>query len=204
MNIFILDENPKIAAQMLCDKHIVKMIVESMQILMTVLYLKNGIENRKDFESKQDLVQSLTKDFPRETPYKLGYYRHPCVLWCLESDTNILWLLRHQKELLNQYTIRYNKTHSVQNIFDWYILNHSNYLDITQLRTKFALAMPEKYRCESSVVSYRLYYLFEKAKIAKWNFTKTPEWFEKFLPYKVMNLSLETITYNLERDYYKC
>jgi len=28
MNIFILDEDPKVAARMQCDKHVVKMIVE--------------------------------------------------------------------------------------------------------------------------------------------------------------------------------
>jgi len=202
MNIFILDENPKKAAEMLSDKHVTKMIVETQQILMSTLYLKNGITNRKDFESKQDLVSNLTENFPRETPYKLGYYRHPCVTWCLESDANIIWLLQHQKELLNQYTLRYNKIHSIQKIFDWYLSKYFRNLNIFEPRTKFALAMPEQYRCKSSVISYRLYYIFEKAKIAKWNFTKTPDWFEKFLPYRFMNFDLKTIAYELERDYY--
>ena len=33
MNIFVIDKDPVVAAQNLCDKHVVKMILESAQML---------------------------------------------------------------------------------------------------------------------------------------------------------------------------
>ena len=42
MNIFVLDENPVIAAKMACDKHIVKMILESAQMLCTAKRVQDG------------------------------------------------------------------------------------------------------------------------------------------------------------------
>jgi hypothetical protein len=42
MNIFILDLDPVISASMLCDKHVVKMIVESAQMLSTAHRILDG------------------------------------------------------------------------------------------------------------------------------------------------------------------
>ena len=42
MNIFILDEDPVQAAQLQCDKHVVKMIVESAQMLSTAHRMLDG------------------------------------------------------------------------------------------------------------------------------------------------------------------
>ena len=47
MNIFYLDSDPIIAAQMQCDKHVVKMILESTQLLYTANHENGGTENIK-------------------------------------------------------------------------------------------------------------------------------------------------------------
>ena len=47
MNIFILDEDPVIAARMLCDRHIPKMIVESAQMLSTAHRLLDGSPTKR-------------------------------------------------------------------------------------------------------------------------------------------------------------
>ena len=44
MNIFYVDRDPVKAAQMMCDKHIVKMILESAQMLCTAKRVLDGIE----------------------------------------------------------------------------------------------------------------------------------------------------------------
>ena len=44
MNIFVLDKDPHIAAQMHCDRHVPKMIVESAQMLSTAHRLLDGEE----------------------------------------------------------------------------------------------------------------------------------------------------------------
>lgn len=87
MNIFAVDRNPVIAAQMLCDKHVVKMILESAQIMSTI----NG------------------------GPYKPTHANHPCVIWA-QKRTNYEWLAKHALALCQEYTVRYNKVHKCQPI----------------------------------------------------------------------------------------
>lgn len=69
MNIFVLDYNPKLAAQYHCDKHVVKMILESTQI-----------------------VCSVANELGIETPYETTHYNHPCTVWARESR-NVLELM---------------------------------------------------------------------------------------------------------------
>ena len=51
MNIFILDKNPHVAAQMLCDKHVPKMIIESAQMLSTVHRMLDGTPEKRRSKS---------------------------------------------------------------------------------------------------------------------------------------------------------
>ena len=44
MNIFYVDKDPKTAAKMMCDKHIIKMILESAQMLCTAKRVLDGTE----------------------------------------------------------------------------------------------------------------------------------------------------------------
>lgn len=83
MNIFILDDNPITAAQYQCDKHVVKMVLETAQILSTI----NG------------------------GPYKPTHAHHPCVLWAAEALGNYEWLVEHGKALSQEYAERYGKIH---------------------------------------------------------------------------------------------
>jgi len=83
MNIFILDEDPAVAAQYQCDKHVVKMVLETAQILSTV----NG------------------------GPYKPTHANHPCVKWAGAARDNYDWLVRHGKALSQEYAERYGRIH---------------------------------------------------------------------------------------------
>lgn len=67
MNIFVLDTDTKKCARYHCDQHVVKMILESVQILCTAL-------NKKDIS----------------TPYKSTHQKHPCVLWVEYSYDNFV------------------------------------------------------------------------------------------------------------------
>lgn len=90
MNIFVLDEDPLIAAQMLCDKHVVKMALESAQLLSNV----NG------------------------GPYKLTHVNHPCTLWAATGRYNYDWLVKHGLEICREYTRRYNKEHKSKEVIE--------------------------------------------------------------------------------------
>lgn len=88
MNIFYLDENPFWAASYQCDKHVVKMILESAQMLSTV----------------------------RGGPYKPTHAKHPCTLWVQDGAENYRWLWRHAVGLCGEYRNRYRKVHACEKV----------------------------------------------------------------------------------------
>ena len=150
MNIFVLDTDPATAAKMSCDKHVIKMILESAQMLCTV-----------------------ASNYGFVAPYKATHKNHPCTLWTAKSRQNWQWLVDHSLALCAEYTNRYGKVHKTQQHIEW-----CSGLDIdlpTGGLTPFAQAMPEQYRNSDVVEAYRAYYHGEKAKFAKWKL-KTPDW----------------------------
>ena len=154
MNIFVLDKDPKKAARMQGDKHVVKMILESAQLLSSVHWMTGG-----------------------EAHYRLTHKNHPCSKWARESMDNYNWLCYHAKELCAEYTRRYNKVHKSQPIIE----NLCNQLpDIPHKGlTDFPLAMPDDVKTSGDPVkSYRDYYMKYKKDIVKWNHSKKPNWYE--------------------------
>ena len=137
MNIFILDSNPKTAATMLCDKHVVKMIVETAQMLCTA-----------------------SSKLGHDVPYKPTHKKHPCTLWAGESRSNWNWLIDHGIEMCNEYTRRYGRIHKTQTIIEWCKSSKVGPVEDIGL-TPFKLAMPEQYKCDVPVKSYSNYYIFE-------------------------------------------
>jgi len=157
MNIFVLDNDPYIAAQMMCDKHVVKMILEGCQMLSTVHSL--------------DVVQDN-----KRTLYKPCFHNHPCTIWARASKSNYYWLANHTYELTNEYTSRYGKTHKSTSMAQWFTCNVPSNLPNT-ICTKFAQAMPDVYKNTDAVTAYRAYYVGAKRRFAKWSNGKTPKWF---------------------------
>ncbi len=150
MNIFVLDRDPIVAASMMCDKHVVKMILETAQMLCAA-----GIAKGYDM------------------PYGATHTRHPCTLWAGESKGNWDWLIEHGLALCSEYTLRYNKTHKSQSVIE-----HARDMDIAfdkQELTPFAQAMPAQYKNECAVTAYRAYYMGDKARFATWK-TESPDW----------------------------
>ena len=112
MNIFILDEDPVRAAQLQCDKHIVKMPLESAQMLSTVHRMLDGTETRRPSKSGKTMVKYWELDEPRESIlYKAVHYTHPCTVWSMESVANYNWHYEHFVALHDEFVYRYGKTH---------------------------------------------------------------------------------------------
>lgn len=90
MNVFVLSTCPIEAAQMQCDKHVVKMVVETAQMLCTV-----GIGS-----------------------YKPTHKNHPCTVWAGKSLENFEWLVAHGLALCDEYTYRYGRRHKTQDVIE--------------------------------------------------------------------------------------
>ena len=151
MNIFILHRDPSSAAEMMCDKHVIKMILETNQILSTVATAHG-----------------------HAAPYKSTHANHPCTLWAGESRQNWDWLVQHSRALCSEYTHRYGRVHKSQAVTEWAEKLNIDLPNTT--RTPFRLAMPDKYKSDDPVLSYRSYYLGEKARFAKWKNGNVPLW----------------------------
>jgi hypothetical protein len=172
MNIFFLDENPKLSAQYHVDKHVVKMILETAQLLCGVHHMTDQVPTK--YRPSTDHV-----------PYKLSHKNHPCAIWARESLSNYLYLCELGLELGKEYTYRYGKKHKSVEVIEWCIVNKPNIPDIGF--TKPSMAMPDEYKVDSVVESYRNYYMGAKSELAQWKKREKPFWFEK----KELNLQYD-------------
>lgn len=151
MNIFVVDRDPVQAAQDLCDKHVVKMIVETAQMLCSA--------------------------HPAgAAPYRRTHAKHPCTLWTAASMQNYMWLIDHGIALCEEYTKRYGKRHKSQDVIEWCRDNAPPLLSLGL--TPFAQAMPDQYRDPDPVTAYRNYYQGEKRRFATWKGSK-PSWWKE-------------------------
>lgn len=153
MNIFVLDESPVVAAQSQCDKHVVKMVLETAQLLCSAF--PDGV-----------------------APYKKTHVNHPCAVWTRESLDNFMWLGVHGSALAAEYELRYGKRHKSEEVIAWCLANHDRARLESKGLTPFALAMPEEYKDDDAVLAYRRYYRGAKAGIATWKVREVPAWFQ--------------------------
>lgn len=152
MNIFVLDHDIERCAQYHCDQHVVKMILESVQILCTAL-------------DKKGIV----------TPYKSTHLKHPCVLWVEESFDNFLWLKDLALFLNDEYRYRFDKQVDHQSIS--VLREISIYRYARRGMTPFTQAMPAAYKIPGdTIAAYRQFYLAEKLHFARWTRREKPDW----------------------------
>jgi hypothetical protein len=162
MNIFYLDRDPEIAAQMMCDKHVVKMILESAQMLSTAHRVLDGDE----YANEMGL-------------YKLAHKNHPSTIWVRTSSENYRWLFNHYDALMQEYTYRYDKTHATSRLRDALNKTPDNIPSTQYPNTDPPQCMPEECKGEDTVLAYQTYYIIEKSSFAKWKRREIPEWFNE-------------------------
>ena len=189
MNTFILSNDPKEAALFHCNRHVIKMILESAQMLCASHWIHllrsagKEVDNFKRIRDAQSWAFSNTPvDF--HPPWRMSHLRHPCTLWTAENISNYNWQLSLCESLLEEYTARYDgKTHKAKLVADW--LKTNKPIDIVDAPlTNFPVCMKDDFKVYKSegiidvVASYRNYYVKDKVRFAKWEpRSTTPEWF---------------------------
>lgn len=159
MNIFVLDKNPKLAAQMHLNKHVIKMILESAQMICTTHHLHYNHD---------------VEDY--DIPYAKTHTNHPCTKWVRSSLSNYKWLVELAKELNTEYRYRYEHDD----------VNHKSWDKIKNLPlpalddfglTRWARAMPDECKIGNDVVSsYRNYYNTKKSDMLLYKKRQAPTW----------------------------
>lgn len=151
MNIFYLSHEPEEAARWQCDQHVIKMTLESTQLLSTAHHILDGRS---------------------PIPYRPTHANHPCSLWVRASVENYEWLYFHALALASEYNQRFNKTHACQPMIETLATIPHNIPELGP--TPVALAMPEEHKVPCPVTSYRSYYRTKS--FARWKANR-PEWF---------------------------
>lgn len=163
MNIFYLDKDLEKCAQYHVDKHVVKMIVESCQILSNAHHVKGT----------------------KKPPMKMTHENHPCCIWARESRQNYIWLCQFTLHLLVEYIYRYRKPNekNAKTLF-WLCDNIPDLpnIGLTEHAQGMRRKAPECLREGNPILAYRLYYILHKNHIAKWKNRSRPDWYsEQFL-----------------------
>jgi hypothetical protein len=137
MNIFVTDVCPVKSAKYLDDKRVIKMVLESAQMLCTAINIRGGITKkqsgkRKDGKPKHEYFFNWNS----KRAYAPTHVNHPANVWARENSANYMWLCNHFIALCEEYTARYGKTHKCSELTNDLI--HGVYLMSEGALTEFA------------------------------------------------------------------
>ena len=196
MNIFVLSNSIEECARNHCDKHVVKMPTEIMQMMGTVyrnlhgtkqtVYVKVRTKNNKLTLKKKEIpIVSTDKivhkmGIPllvhKELPFPT-HANHPCTLWLASSIDNWRWLKQLAILLEAEWRYRYNhpysKDHKSVNIIRKMPTPSLPKIGITP----FVQCMPAYLRSNDAIQSYRKFYIAEKSHLASWKKRQKPKWY---------------------------
>ena len=176
MNIFYIDKDPVQAAQWMVDKHVVKMILESAQLLCTAHRLLDGVETKGKSATGRNVKRWLLADAREPVLYSATHINHPSAVWCRQSVENYNWLADHMFALLHEYTHRYNKQHKIEGDLSYMLQSPPHNLKEYDMTT-MPSAMADEYKIsDDPLVNYRNYYKIGKARMHKWTNRQPPEW----------------------------
>ena len=167
MNIFYLSNCPQEAAEAHNDKHCVKMILESAQMLSTAHRELDG--------NVPDIL------------YKSTHKNHPSTIWARSSKQHYDWLFQLFQWLSFEYTKRYSKKTLIKGFGGMYKV-HKSWDKLGQILMTAPKniedtgwndppqCMPDHCKDDDVVRAYRNYYIKEKSSFAKWNYSGKPKW----------------------------
>ena len=155
MNIFVTDNCPKISAQALDNKRVVKMVLETAQLLSTAIFINSAINC--------------------DNIYKPTHLQHPCTIWASSTLENWDWLFQHFIALCEEYRFRYNKQHASESI-SLYLLKHR-----TNIKGGSMTPFVNCTRSEAMQVDFKhiedTCEAYKKYLITKWHYDKLfPQW----------------------------
>lgn len=187
VNIFYLDHSPELAAQAHCDVHVVKMILETAQLLSTAWHVAAPEHVESDWDNPaRDVVPEgevpwLHYRVAGQRIYRKTHENHPCAAWVRKSAANYQWLHRLGMALLEEYTFRYGKQHASAPVM-WTLEMVPPTLPTNSPLSEPPCAMPDELLVVDdegyvdAVASYRRYYVESKQALLKWRVRGSPHW----------------------------
>lgn len=195
MNIFYLSESAKQCAEWLVDKHVVKMILETAQLLSTAHRVLDGTETEityknpdkwmdHPFEGRREFIPGklrkkkvwILDDQRERVLYAATHKNHPSAVWCRQSVENYNWLVDHLFALGDEYTHRYGKKHATIAKLGYMIQSPPFNLKAWDW-TPMPSCMPSEYIIsDDPILNYRKYYSEAKKHLHSWKKRDKPQW----------------------------
>ena len=179
MNIFFLDRNPRLAAEYHCDKHVVKMILESAQLLSTAHRILDGQLVGGKSKTGRNVKRWILNDNRETVLYQAGHVNHPSAVWVRSNIDHYRYLYDLLQFLTDEYTYRYKKDHKCAQLIPALFTSPIN-IDCDSPWQDPPQAMPEDVKVAGDpVTAYRNYYINYKNGFAKWTRRDKPDWWNK-------------------------
>jgi len=174
MNIFYLHDSPEECAKMHNNKHCVKMILESAQMLCTT---HRHLDQFFSQDEKGDYVFTqvgIMKD-NESVVYKTAHLNHPSTKWVRESGNHYMYLYNLFVALCDEYTFRYGKVHLTDTKLRNLLKEQPKNIPNAGFK-KPPQCMPMVYKNEDTILAYRTYYMSAKSKFMDYKKREAPQW----------------------------
>lgn len=189
MNLFLLAIDPRENAEMHCDQHVVKMILEATQVMCSVLHIDKALGTYTPRALTKD-ESRLVRESSVQTPqwYKPTHVNHPLVIWARTSLENFLFVKQYALALTEEYKFRFQKlSHRSGELCA--SLPIPKYIpQFHPSPITFVTCMPDEFRIDISdpVACYREFYKKSKSTFAKYRHRHPPKW----LPFTMDNQNI--------------
>ena len=179
MNIFYVDSNPEVAARNMVDRHVVKMILETAQLLSTAHRVIDGEEYVGQSQSGRKAKRWRLSGNADAIMYAATHINHPSAVWVRENSANYDWLYDHLLALGREYTHRYGRTHLTIDKLKDILEDAPENIEQSNLMTKMPSCMDKQYIVSlDPITNYRNYYNYGKTDLLRWSNRPPPQWID--------------------------
>lgn len=177
MNIFYFSNSVDECAEWAVDRHVVKMILETSQLLSTAHRILDGTEYTGLSKTGRKVKRWRLPDHRDTDLYTATHVSHPCAVWVRQSNNNYNWLYCLLGAYLKEYTYRYGKVHSIERSGLFAALATPPHNIPVGRFTQPAFAMDAKYIISDDArINYKNYYNQGKSHLFAWKKRSMPEW----------------------------
>jgi hypothetical protein len=176
VNIFYISEDPKQCAEWMVDRHVIKMLTESAQLLSTAHRLLDGVQYIGQSKSGRKAKRWRLPDSREDIMYSATHINHPSAVWARTSVENYNWLVDHFFALGAEYTHRYGKRHSTIEKLGYQLQSPPFNLKAWDW-TPMPSCMDKEYIIsDDPILNYRNYYINAKKHLHAWKRREAPDW----------------------------
>lgn len=179
MNIFYVDSNAEVAARNMVDRHVVKMILETAQLLSTAHRVIDGEEYVGQSQSGRKAKRWRLSGNVDAIMYAATHINHPSAVWVRENSANYDWLYDHLLALGREYTYRYGRTHLTIDKLKDILKDAPQNIKQSRVMTKMPSCMDKQYIVSlDPITNYRNYYNYGKTDLLRWSNRPPPQWID--------------------------